>query len=52
MVKKLPAVWETCVWSLSWGDPLEKGFLSGEFHGQRSLAYYSPWGHKESDMTE
>ena len=27
-------------------------FLSGEFHGQRSLVGYSPWGHKESDMTE
>jgi len=27
-------------------------FLHGEFHGQRSLAGYSPWGHKESDMTE
>ena len=27
-------------------------FLSGESHGQRSLASYSPWGHKESDMTE
>ena len=27
-------------------------FLPGEFHGQRSLASYSPWGHKESDMTE
>ena len=26
--------------------------LPGEFHGQRSLAGYSPWGHKESDMTE
>ena len=23
-------------------------FLSGEFLGQRSLASYSPWGHKES----
>ena len=22
------------------------------FHGQRSLAAYSPWGHKEVDMTE
>ena len=21
-------------------------------HGQRSLPGYSPWGHKESDMTE
>ena len=27
-------------------------FLPGEFHGQRSLGGYSPWGHKESDMTE
>jgi len=27
-------------------------FLPGEFHGQRSLAGYSPWGPKESDMTE
>jgi len=27
-------------------------FLPGEFHGQRSLVDYSPWGHKESDTTE
>ena len=27
-------------------------FLLGEFYGQRSLVSYSPWGHKESDMTE
>jgi len=27
-------------------------FLSGEPHGQRSLVGYSPWDHKESDMTE
>ena len=27
-------------------------FLPGKFHGQRSLAGYSPWGHKELDMTE
>ena len=39
-------------------DPLEEGmtthfiFLPGDFHGQRSLAGYSPWGHKELDMTE
>ena len=26
--------------------------LPGKFHGQRSLAGYSPWGRKESDMTE
>ena len=44
--------------SLAWEDPLEEGmqptpiFLPGESHGQRSLVGYSPWGHKESDMTE
>jgi len=27
-------------------------FLPGEFHGQRSLAGYSPWGLKESDTTK
>ena len=27
-------------------------FLPGESHGQRSLAVYSPWGHKELDMIE
>ena len=27
-------------------------FLPGEFHGQRSLVGYSPWGCKELDMTE
>ena len=27
-------------------------FLPGEFHGQRSLVGYGPWGHKELDMTE
>ena len=26
--------------------------LPGEFHGQRSLAGYSPWGRKETDTTE
>ena len=26
--------------------------LPGEAHGQGSLVGYSPWGHKESDMTE
>ena len=26
--------------------------MPGEPHGQRSLAGYSPWGHKESDRTE
>ena len=27
-------------------------FLPGEFHGQRSLVSRSPWGHKESEVTE
>jgi len=27
-------------------------FLPGESHGQRGIMGYSPWGHKESDMTE
>ena len=27
-------------------------FLPGESHRQRSLLGYSPWGHKEPDMTE
>ena len=27
-------------------------FVPGESHRQRSLAVYSPWGHKESDRTE
>ena len=27
-------------------------FLPGESHGWRSLIGYSPWGHKELDMTE
>ena len=26
--------------------------LSGKSHGQRNLVGYSPWGRKESDMTE
>ena len=27
-------------------------FLPGESHGHRSLAGYSPWGHRELDTTE
>ena len=49
---------ETQLLSLGWKDPLEKTmanhsiFLPGEFQGQKSLAGYSPWSRKESDMTE
>ena len=32
------------------GNPLQYS-LPGESHGWRSLVGYSPWGHKESDMT-
>ena len=56
-VKNLLARCETWVPSLGWEDPLEKGMAT---HSsilawripQRSLAGYSPWGHKESDTTE
>ena len=52
-LKRLPAMWETWVWSLGWEDPLEKErlptliFWPGGFHG-----LYSPWGCKESGTTE
>ena len=32
------------------GNPLQ--FLPGESRGQRSLVGQSPWGRRESDMTE
>ena len=56
MVKNPSAMWETWVWSLGWGDPLEEGMgthchscLENPY-GQRSLAACSPCGLKESDM--
>ena len=58
MVKHPPAMQETQVQSLGWEDPLEKKmtptsvFLPGEFHGQRSLADYSPWDRKELETME
>ena len=58
MIKRLPALEETSVRPLCLEDPLEKEMathsstLAGKFHGQRSLVGYSPWGGKESDMTE
>ena len=55
MVKNLHATQETCVQSLGREDPLEKGMAT---HSS-ILAWripmdrvYSPWGHKESGMTE
>ena len=60
MVKRLPAMWETWVQSLSREDPLEEGMATHSSilawrmnpHGQRSLEGYSPWGHRQSDMTK
>ena len=58
IVKILPAMQEIRVQSMTQEDPLEKEmsttpvFLLGEFHGKRTLVGYSPWGCKESDMTE
>ena len=49
---------ETWVWSLCGEDPLEKemtihsSILAWEIRWKKSLAGYSSWGHKESDMTE
>ena len=37
-------------WKREWQPTI--ALLPGKFHGQRSLAGYSPWGHKEVDMTE
>ena len=39
---------------IPWRTPWEPTpvLLPGEFHRQRSLTGYSPWGSKESDMTE
>ena len=53
LVKTPPAMQESWVRSLGWEDSLEKEqlptpvFWPGEFHG-----LYSPWGHKELDMTD
>ena len=58
MIKRLPTMQETPDRSLGWEDPLEKKWqptpvlLPGKSHGWRSLLGYSPWDHKESDLTE
>ena len=57
-VKNLPSMWEIQFQPLDQEDPLEKEmathprFLLGEFHRQRNLVGYSPWGHKELDMSD
>ena len=58
LVKNLPAMQEIQVLSLGQEDPLEEemathsSILAWQFHGQKSLAGYSPGGRKELDMTE
>ena len=58
MVKNLPAKQKTQVQSLGQEDPLEKDwkptlvFLPGKSLGQRSLAGYSPWGCKETRLSD
>ena len=41
------------VWKIPWRRAWQPTpvFFPGESHGQRSLAGYSPWGHKGSDLT-
>ena len=57
-VKNPPANAETLVLALVWEDPRKRKwhptlvFLPGKFHGQKSLAGYSPRGHKESNTSE
>ena len=56
--KNLPAMQETQVQFLGQEDPLNRKwqlisvFLPREFHGQRNLAGYSPWGRKQMETTE
>ena len=56
-VNHLPAMWENWVRSLGQEDPLEKEIAThyskpGKSYRQRNMVGYSPWGRKESDMTE
>ena len=57
-VKYLATIWETWARFLYWKDPqgghdnpLNYSCLENP-HGERRLADYSPWGHKELDRTE
>ena len=58
IIKSSPVMQESQVQSLNWEDTLGRKwqptpvFLPGEFHGQWSLAGYSPRGCKEMDITE
>ena len=54
LVKNPPAMRETWFRSLGWEDPLEKGKAphSSILAWRIPWTFYSPWGHKELDMTE
>ena len=54
MVKNLPAMQEIWVGKMPWRKAWQPTpvFFPRESHRQRSLEGYSPWGHKEWDMTE
>ena len=58
LVKNLPAIQETWVQSLGQEDPLENemaihsSILPWRIPWTRSLVSYSPWGHRELDMTK
>ena len=46
--------YDPCIGKIPWRRKQQPTpvFLPGKSHRQRSLAGYSPWGHKKSDMTE
>ena len=60
MIKNPPSMWETWVQFLGWEDPPEEGteptptagFLAEFPWTEEPGGLHSPWGHKESDMTE
>ena len=58
MVKNLPAMQKTQVQSLGQEEPMENGMATHSSIFAWRIPWteepvgYSPWGHKESDMTE
>ena len=58
MVKSVPAMLESQVRSLGWEDPLKKEMASHSSvvwkipWTEKPGGLYSPWGHKDSNMTE
>ena len=52
LVKNLPAMWESWVQSLGWEDPWRRKKLPTPVFWPVEFRGLSPWGCKESDMTE